>query len=297
MRLGLRHWWPARGARQASSSAFLESTLAQAAWDRSRKAVVRWGWAGVLFGIVVGVVVFAPAAWLAPAVADNTDQRLLLADARGTVWQGSAMPVLGGGPGSRTAATLPGRLQWTLGFRGWALELRLRQDCCMSSDLVMLLRPGLGRLQVEVLPGNGSLGEWPAAWLSGLGAPWNTLQLGGSLRLSSPGLSLESAGGRWRLSGQADLDLNNVSSRVSTLERLGSYRLHLQGGNTGGTDATVKLSTLEGALLLSGNGQWTGSNFRFRGEAQAAPGFESALDNLLNILGRRRGALSILSIG
>jgi general secretion pathway protein N len=152
-------------------------------------------------------------------------------------------------------------------------------------------------MQVQLLPGNGSLGEWPAAWLSGLGAPWNTLQLGGSMRLSSPGLNLESASGRWRVSGQAELQLNNVSSRVSTLDRLGSYRLQLQGSNAGGTDATFTLSTLDGALLLSGSGQWTGSNFRFRGQAEAAPGFESALDNLLNILGRRRGALSILSIG
>jgi general secretion pathway protein N len=37
---------------------------------------------------------------------------------------------------------------------------------------------------------------------------------------------------------------------------------------------------------------------RFRGEASAAtPADEPALDNLLNIIGRRNGARSVISIG
>jgi general secretion pathway protein N len=36
---------------------------------------------------------------------------------------------------------------------------------------------------------------------------------------------------------------------------------------------------------------------RFRGEATAAEGDEGALDNLLNIIGRRQGARSVISIG
>jgi general secretion pathway protein N len=36
---------------------------------------------------------------------------------------------------------------------------------------------------------------------------------------------------------------------------------------------------------------------RFRGEARAAEGQEAALANLLNIIGRRQGATSLISIG
>ena len=36
---------------------------------------------------------------------------------------------------------------------------------------------------------------------------------------------------------------------------------------------------------------------RFRGEATAEPGSESALNNLLNIIGKRQGASSVISIG
>lgn len=281
----------------ASGFAYAESTLAHKAWERTRKGVARWGWVGASIGALVALVAFAPATWLAQAVATATSQRMVLADARGTVWNGSATAMLTGGAASRTAAVLPGRTRWTIGLRGLGLELRLRQDCCMTEPLVLLVRPGLGRMAVQLAPGQDQRAEWPAAWLAGLGAPWNTLQLTGLLRLNTPGMSLDLAGGRWRLAGQANLDLSDIGSSLSTLDRLGSYRIHVEAVADGGQGPNLTLSTLDGSLVLSGQGQWTGSQLRFRGEARAAPGFESALDNLLNIFGRRQGALTLISIG
>ena len=291
----MRPWRSARAAPRWRGSAQAESTLAQVAWERTHKAVARWGWAGLVCGALVALLVFAPASWLAHAVAAGTEQRLLLADARGTVWNGSAVPVLSGGADSRSAAMLPGRTHWRVGLRGLAFELRVRQPCCINDQLVLLLRPGLGRVSVQLLPGSGQIGEWPAAWFAGLGAPWNTLRLGGTLRLSSSGLTLDAAAGRWTLNGQAELELNNVDSPLTTLERLGSYRVQLNGAD--GRAPAFTLSTLDGMLLLSGSGQWTGSQLRFRGEARAAPGAEGELNNLLNFFGRRQGALSLISIG
>ena len=97
------------------------------------------------------------------------------------------------------------------------------------------------------------------------------------------------------MTGQAELELNNVESPLTTLDRLGSYRLQLNGARR--SPPAFTLSTLEGVLLLDGSGQWTGSQLRFRGEARAAPGAEDELDNLLNFFGRRQGALSLISIG
>ncbi len=291
--------WRGRGAARAATrwpaSGHAESSLAHTAWERTRKSVAHWGWAGLACGALAALLVFAPAAWLANAVAAGTQQRVLLADARGTVWNGSAVAVLTGGADSRSAAMLPGRTHWRIGWRGLALELRVQQPCCINDQLVLLLRPGLGRLSVQLPPGSGQIGEWPAAWIAGLGAPWNTLRLGGTLRLLSSGLSLDMAAGRWSLNGQADLELNNVDSPLTTLDRLGSYRLHLNGAD--GQPPAFTLSTLEGVLLLDGSGQWTGSQIRFRGEARAAPGAEDELNNLLNFFGRRQGALSLISIG
>jgi len=296
MGLSWRSYRPGRAATRWPGSSHAESTLAQAAWERTRKTAAHWGWAGLVVGGAVALIAFAPATWVAQAVATRTQQTLLLADARGTVWNGSAVSVLTGGPDSRSASALPGRTHWTIVWRGLALELRLRQPCCIHDEVVLMLRPGLGRLSVQLMPGSGPLGEWPAAWLAGLGAPWNTLQLDGTLRLSSSGLTMDTAAGRWTMMGQADLQLNNIASRLATIERLGSYRVQLAAT---GTDAppTLTLNTLDGALLLDGTGQWTGSQFRFRGQARVAPGAEGELDNLLNFVGRRQGALSLISIG
>jgi general secretion pathway protein N len=254
--------------------------------------------AGAVLGALVALVVYAPAAWLAGGVASATGQRLLLADARGTLWQGSAVLVLTGGADSRDAAALPGRLAWRVGLAGTRLAVVARHACCLNGDLQLLVEPGVGRVKVSLPAGDGVRGQWPASWLAGLGTPWNTLQLGGWLRLASPGLSVEAVQGRWRLDGSADLQFDDVQSRLSTLPRLGSYRIGIAGAGDGAAGgAAITLSTIEGPLLLSGSGQWATGGARFRGEARADEGAEAALNNLLNLIGRRQGALSVISIG
>lgn len=271
---------------------------------------MRWAIAGVLAGAALAALAFAPAAWLAGAVAAASSERFLLADTRGTVWSGSATPVLAGGPGSRDASALPGRLHWRIRPDGLALRVQAEHACCLNGTLQMRLVPGWGRLRLEVLPSTGAagaagaaaaLGQWPAAWLAGLGTPWNTLQPSGSLQLATPGLTLESVDGHWQLGGRAEIELNAFASRISTLDVLGNYRLTLAGGGADGAGASVLLTTTSGALQLSGSGQLLGagaaSPLRFRGSASAAPGNEAVLNNLLNIIGRRQGAQAVITIG
>lgn len=280
--------------------------------------MMRWLAAGVLAGVLGALVAFAPAAWLARWVDDGTDGRLLLADARGTLWSGSATPVLTGGEGSREASALPGRLQWRIGpgalvggaapsgmsaLSGLALLVRAEQACCLNGTLRLRVVPGFSGVSIELLPreGGGAIGQWPASWLSGLGTPWNTLQPEGTLQLESPGFTLQAAGGRWRFSGRAAIDLDAFSSRLSTLDVLGSYHLVVAGDAARGVPAGVTLTTTRGPLLLNGSGELLGSGaalgLRFRGTAGAAPGQEGVLNNLLNILGRRQGAQTLISIG
>jgi general secretion pathway protein N len=258
----------------------------------------RWLTLGVACGALLALLAFAPAAWLAAAVTRMSGGYFMLSDARGTVWNGSAVLVLTGGEGSRDASALPGRLQWNVGTDGLALGVKLRQECCLAGEQRLRVVPGFGRLRVELLPsGSGPFGQWPAAWLSGLGTPWNTLQLSGALQLSTPGIVLESASGRWTFSGRADLELQSLASRISTLDILGSYRLTLAGDAAQKDGTSLLLTTTSGALQLNGNGQIAAGKLRFRGQASAAPGSEAALNNLLNIIGRRQGAQSVISIG
>jgi general secretion pathway protein N len=295
-------WKPAgdRSKRRFARTGFAESTLAELAWQRTRSAASRWAVAGAVLGAIGGLIAFAPAAWLAGAVSTATAGRVLLTDARGTVWSGSALPVLTGGTDSRDAVALPDRLSWTLRPSGLAsIDIALRQACCMVGEPRVRVQPGLGTLRVAVLPdaqAGGAVMQWPAALLSGLGTPWNTLQLGGTIKLAARDLQFERVQGRMRLAGSAQIDLQDTRSRVSTLDTLGSYRFTVQGDAAQG-DAKLTLSTVEGALQLSGDGLWTAAGVRFRGEASAAPGNETALNNLLNIIGRRQGARSVISFG
>ena len=274
-----------------------ESTFAELSWDKSRGAALRWAIGGAAVGVLGALLAFAPAAWLAGAVAQATDQRLLLADARGTVWNGSSVAVLTGGQGSRDASSLPGRLGWTLHLKGLGLELQLQHACCLNGTVALQVKPGFGRTEFILVPPAGWVGQWPAALMGGLGTPFNTMQLGGSVRLESKALRIESVQGRWLVDGRADFDIVEASSRLSTLESLGTYRLSVFGDAANPGISLLSLSTSGGALQLSGTGTWGPAGVRFRGEARASALEEAALSNLLNIIGRRDGARSVISIG
>jgi general secretion pathway protein N len=134
-----------RWAPTESSLEWQDSTLAEIAWDKSRGAGRRWGIAGAVVGALVGLVAFAPASWLAYGLASATQQYVVLADARGTVWDGSAVLLLTGGAGSRDASALPGRLKWNLGLHWSGLEIRASQDCCLNGPMALRVTPGWGR--------------------------------------------------------------------------------------------------------------------------------------------------------
>lgn len=251
-----------------------------------------WAWAlaGALLGLLLAVLVNAPARWLTAGAQQGLGGRLVFEDVRGTVWNGSARLRLTGGAGSTDAATLPGRLTWLLRPTWVGLQADLNADCCLQQSWRWRLQPRWAGFKLTL---SDSRSLWPAQWLAGLGTPWNTVQVEGQLQLSTQALVIESAAGRTWVTGHVELEAQRISSRLSTLKPMGSYRVTL----TGGATPTLELATLEGALQLSGHGQWVANKLHFDGVASAAPQQLDALSNLLNILGRRDGARSIIKIG
>jgi len=313
---------------RSAKGAYRPSMLPQAeeGHERVLRQHRRYALVGAVAGLAVGVLAFLPASLVASAVASATNQRLVLAEADGTIWDGSALPVLTGGPGSRDASVLPSRLAWRLRPRWNGLALRLAQDCCLPHGVEIGIHRKLDAWQVTVDgPGDAPsapapaasatvaqataqtvpIGQFPAGWLEGSGFPFNTVHPGGLMILSSRQLAFAYQAGRWRTQGSATLELRQASSRLSTLDTLGSYLISLDADPTtevtpglGAERMRITLSTIEGSLVADGSGQ-LGPNgaLRFRGQAKAAPGTESALNNLLNLIGRRSGALSVISIG
>lgn len=248
--------------------------------------------AGACIGLLVTLVWQAPARWLAAAAHAASDGAVQLAEPHGTIWRGSARLMLAGGQGSRGRVALPGRVQWRIS-PGWlAAHIRLHADCCTpQGPLAARARWQWGGAQITLQDGQSA---WPAAVLTGLGTLWNTVQLQGEITLQTQNLAFGWVQGRARMQGQAEITARQVASRLSPLKPLGSYRVTL----TGGEAPTLRLATLPGsALLLSGTGQWAGQRLRFTGQAEATPGTEAQLLNLLNILGRRQDNKAEITFG
>ncbi|QTN26875.1 type II secretion system protein N [Rhodoferax sp. AJA081-3] len=251
----------------------------------------RWAIAGVLLGGAIATTVFAPARWLATALSQASGQQLQLVGAQGSIWGGTSQLVLSGGQGSVNAVALPGQVSWRIRPVWAGLAIQISADCCTPQPL-QLRATALGWKGARLVL-QDSQTQWPASLLAGLGTPWNTVQAQGQLSATTQDLVVEFGPTGLQLAGRVQLDALNISSRLSTLSPMGSYRFLLQGGPS----PSLALSTLEGSLQLSGQGEWVGQRLRFTGVASAAPERVEALSNLLNILGRRDGARSIITVG
>ncbi|GAB4397555.1 MAG: hypothetical protein OHK0048_06220 [Rhodoferax sp.] len=267
------------------------------AWDAPRAGRVRgavWAWAGVLVGAVLALLLAAPARWLAASLAQASAARLALDQTQGTVWDGSGQLSLRGGIDAPEATTLASRLVWRIrpvwDAQGPALTVHWRAACCIPEGWDWRLGWVDGALSLTL---GDAHSQWPAGLLVGLGTPWNTLNLQGQLQLHTLGLQLRWRAGSLRMQGQVRVEALDVGTSLATLRPLGSYALELQGGPT----PQLTLRTLRGALQLQGQGQWIAGRLRLRGQARAEPGAEAALTNLLGVIGRREGALSVIELG
>ena len=243
------------------------------------KRLVLW-LAAILLAVLLTVLMFLPASWLGSMVEDQTGGRLTLGDAQGTLWRGSAF--LGGAPGAGGAVTplLPGRFSWRLSplVLFGQTDLQLENPDALSQPVTV----------------SGSWSRWqvspaalqlPAEGLAGLGAPLNTLAPSGRVQLSWSTLALSRQQGAVAIEGRTVLALTDMGSRMAPVKPLGSYEMSM---DWKGQQASLVLSTVRGALLLSGNGALERGRFQFSGQAQAADGYEETLGNLLNLLGQRR---------
>lgn len=223
---------------------------------------------------------FFPAAWISAIVDKQTAGRLTLGDAQGTLWRGSAF--IGGAASDNDAVAplLPGRFSWRLSPMIFLaiVDAELENAEALSQPVSVT---GSWQ-QWQVSPAAVLL---PAERLAALGAPLNTVQPSGQMRLSWGTLQLARQDGIIGMTGSMDLDMNDMASRMSPIKPLGSYNLAL---DWRGLQAAVTLKTIKGPMLLSGSGTFANGRLQFSGKAEAETGQEERLANLLNLLGQRR---------
>ncbi len=221
-----------------------------------------------------------PAAWLAPVLEQQTGGRLSLGDPQGSVWRGSAFVGVAGDPDEPLVPLLPGRFRWRLSPR----VLVGRVDAAVENPRALTRPVAISGNWYRWAIGDGSL-LLPAERLAALGAPLNTVQPSGQMRLSWMQLVLARTSTGLQIDGQMQLDLTQIASALSPIKPLGAYRMRFdwQGGA-----ARVDLKSLSGPLLLAGQGTLADGRLQFSGQAWAAEGEEQRLAILLNLLGQRR---------
>ena len=256
-----------------------------------------------------------------------TNGKLSLTQASGTLWEGSGKLLLKANSRSTTSQGLgqdrsnsndpelliASAFSWHISpglFPSPRLTVTVENGCCFKVPLVVsvLLKNSSGDL---VLKFSDSDSNWPAQWLGGLGAPWNTVAPKGTLMIQtrSAELALHPFSAQApNLYGFAQITLLDLSSQLSTLEPLGTYVVKLSeplpetgqlggAGSSGGVTLHLSLETLDGRLELTGEGDWVNQHLYFNGLAKAQVGFEAALANLLSVLGPRHDNTATLKIG
>ena len=231
--------------------------------------------------LIVTVLFIAPAQWAAAAVRSSTNGRIDLADASGTVWNGSAIVVLAAAPDAGAArSSLPERLSWQL--NPWPL-LAGQLDLVLSHPSAL---PQPLAVRAPLFGGSTTLGaatiRLPASLLVGLGAPWNTVRPGGILILTWDRLRLDPG----RMTGNFAAEWQYASSALTPVSPMGHYRLQTNGVWPG---TQLELLTISGPLEMKGNGTIPeGGRLRFQGRAQAIagtdPGVKAQLTGLISLL-------------
>lgn len=260
--------------------------------------IVTWTLAG-LIAVVATLVWFAPAVMVDVAIDRATAGRLRLANTSGTFWEGRGRLVfadlMADAPTSNEVTSdrtvvqglvLPGEVAWS--FARLPLLLGVIDGNLKLDGMSAPLRLAGGVNVLRLSAGNLNLASMD---LSRLGSPWNTIRPSALISLRWNELTIRQG----LFEGKMTIELKDASSVLSPVQPLGSYQIDV---SSNGPQADVTLSTLQGPLNLTGNGNWT-SRAGLRFVAQASPDISERerLQAFLALVGRREGDKIIIKIG
>jgi general secretion pathway protein N len=196
-------------------------------------------------------------------------------EASGTAWHGVAK-VAFNSPGGPIAVD---RLEWRW-LPSRLLTGRFAFDVSAEGAGIAVRYEGARTFslwEVRDLQARGDAGAMAAL------VPWiATWRPEGQVTIASPSLTTDGV----ELRGDARVEWKAASVALSEVRPLGTYRADIRAEGHAGK---VTVSTLEGALRLSGQGTLTPpTRFAFTGEARAADGQAKALESLLDLMGPQR---------
>ena len=225
---------------------------------------------------ICALIITAPAYLLDSAIGHFSHQRLSLVNCQGTIWHGSATPLLHtASQASFALHTLQWRINPNALLRG-QLSVTFVQDNLDARKLDDHVPMQLLADSQSVVLSNVRL-ALPADIIGELSPYLKPAQFSGSLMIESQQLSYVEGG----LLGNATARWLTAGSAMSSVNPLGDYQIDMVATQY---KLSAILTTQNGALLLGGQGIWAHrQGFHFNGTARATGPNE--LNELLHHLG------------
>jgi general secretion pathway protein N len=214
---------------------------------------------------------------ITPQIEKRSACKIQLYQVQGTLWNGSSsigVSELNDAGTCKDPIAITERLYWTT--RCQALSLQCHTDISVSrTQQPIRINFGFRGIQIQ----NNQI-QLPANLLESLGSPWNSLHPQGLLDIHWNDLSLSK-----NAAGTVNIKLVNLSSAISKVAPLGSYELKISLNQP----ISANLITLNGPLILNGQGQFINQALHFEGTASSTPEAKNSLTGLLSVIGIKNG--------
>jgi len=218
-----------------------------------------------------------PMSLITPQIEKRSACKIQLYQVQGTLWNGSSsigVSELNDAGTCKDPFAITERLYWTT--RCQALSLQCHTDISVSrTQQPIRINFGFRGIQIQ----NNQI-QLPANLLESLGSPWNSLHPQGLLDIHWNDLSLSK-----NAAGTVNIKLVNLSSAISKVAPLGSYELKISLNQP----ISANLITLNGPLILNGQGQFINQALHFEGTASSTPEAKNSLTGLLSVIGIKNG--------
>jgi general secretion pathway protein N len=243
---------------------------------------------------LIAAMVAAPASWADGLMAQFSGGRLRLAETEGNLWRGTGKLILAdptAGAGAKGVqwlaggVVIPGRCRWEL--KAMALLFGQLDAGLQIESMQQPIRLTGDRQRIM---GSGGMVNLPQLQLERLGSPWNTIAPNAAIAVQWEPFQID----RGKYLGKAAVSITQVSSALSPVKPLGSYRVEI---DSQGDQAKLTMLTTSGPLELEGQGEWNPRlGLRFTAYAQAKAEQER-LRPLLGLLGKRDGNKTVIKLG
>ena len=239
---------------------------------------------GIILFVFVSLVLFVlviPASLMGTLLEKATDQKISLSDAEGTIWSGSGFISVAADDGQYyTLFDTP--LVWTI-KKLPLLWGELSGAFIFSRDRE-LNEPSVARFRVSRSEGQIDRISAPIniRSLSKLHRNIELMRLSGSLTLDIQQFYWQHG----MITMEAVMLWRHMRSGLARLNTVGSYQALFDAKQS--ETVGIRLTTLEGPLLLSAEGQISGQGFWLRGTADAEEHYRSDIQNLLMVIGTER---------